>query len=462
MNDTGYNKYFNFILSGTEAQFSQNLTMSCSGCVVNFTARVNDNFNHLSQNSTIISVADTIKPRINMSLVDDMPVFGERVNVSANVSDETGVSFCQFITNMSADGSKEYLNKSISGKNDKCSQNYTLSLPAGSVINFTVVVNDTNNNVNQTGQVIIVVNYISKCKDLTVANFVYNLSQHVNASGTCFPILANNVALDCHGYIINYSQSVTGYGVNNSGFNYSTLKSCNIQQADIASDTANSFGVYVFKNSSNNRAFNNSIITKGSVSYGIYLLEEVYSNSIYSNTIMTGGNAAYGVYFDATAYNNSAYSNNITTSNTNGRGVGLSGAHDNLVYSNIITTSNTNADGVSLLSFSYNNNIYSNNITTSNTNADGVSLITIVYNNSVYGNDIATSGSNGAGVLLQTTAYNNSVYSNTIRTSNGNAPGVYLVATAYNNNVYNNNIIQVIYNTDSSNSYSFVLFGKSI
>ena len=100
-------------------------------------------------------------------------------------------------------------------------------------------------------------------------------------------VLANNVTLDCHGFEINYSQSVVGYGVNISSYNYSTIRSCNIVQADLEADNSNSFGVYIFNNASNNIVVNNSITTTGINGYGIYLLNDANNNNITNNTITT-------------------------------------------------------------------------------------------------------------------------------------------------------------------------------
>ena len=63
LNDTGEKRYFNFTLSGTSAQFSQNFTVACaSGCVVNITGRVNDTTGNIKQNDTIFSVVSAPTP----------------------------------------------------------------------------------------------------------------------------------------------------------------------------------------------------------------------------------------------------------------------------------------------------------------------------------------------------------------------------------------------------------------
>jgi len=77
INDTGFNRFFNFSLTGTTAQISQNFTVSCAaGCVINVTGRVNDTSGNLAQNETIFTVAeealpDTTKPNIILDKPDD-------------------------------------------------------------------------------------------------------------------------------------------------------------------------------------------------------------------------------------------------------------------------------------------------------------------------------------------------------------------------------------------------------
>ncbi len=479
-NISGMITYSNYTLSGTSAQVSNATTLPSTPAVINFTMFATDTSNNVKQNSTLISVIDLI-PRINASLDDALPFQFSRVNMTANVSDETGLAFCQFIDNQSlSNGAKTYFNTSVTGTSDQCSQNYTIRLAAGSVINFTVIVNDTNNNINASvnrsdsgtlhiGQIITVrSNAINNCTTLDAPNSVFNLTQDANSGETCFYIAANNVTLDCKGFEINYSQSAVGYGINISSQNYSTVKSCNIVQADLSSDTANSYGVYVFKNSSNNTFYNNTITTSGSNANGVHLTSTAYNNSVYSNTIATSG-AGIGVYLLLTAYGNNVHNNNITitTSDSNGFGVSLnSNAYNNSVYGNTIITSGSTGYGVYLLSTAYNNsvysntiatsggvgigvyldttaygnNIYSNNITTTGSNGNGVCLDTTAYGNNVYDNNITTSGSTGYGVCLDTTAYGNNIYSNNITTSGSNGFGVYLLSTAYNNSVYGNTI----------------------
>jgi len=106
-------------------------------------------------------VEDTTKPRINASIFNvSAPTKGDVVNFTANVSDNAFLDTCQFFMNGTSDGSFIILNKTVTGTDDQCSQNWTIDLIRGNVINFTTVINDSNNNINQSEQIITVANFI--------------------------------------------------------------------------------------------------------------------------------------------------------------------------------------------------------------------------------------------------------------------------------------------------------------
>lgn len=105
---------------------------------------------------TVFNITIVGGPLVNSSINNTNPEFGEIINFSANISDISGLSFCQFIDNQSSNGGKRYFNITLSGQNDKCSQNYTIFRTRGNVINFSLIANDTDNNKNQTDFIITV------------------------------------------------------------------------------------------------------------------------------------------------------------------------------------------------------------------------------------------------------------------------------------------------------------------
>ncbi len=119
----------------------------------------NDTSGNQNRNASFCAqVIYDLKPRINASLNNSVPRINDIVNMTANVSDKVGLSFCQFIHNQSGPTGLIYLNKSVTGTDDQCSQNWTIDLIRGNVINFTVLVNNTNNNFNWSEQIVTIAN----------------------------------------------------------------------------------------------------------------------------------------------------------------------------------------------------------------------------------------------------------------------------------------------------------------
>lgn len=111
---------------------------------------VTDSYN--SGNGRAFAI-DVVIPSLNISLNDTSLVQNDGVNVSVNITDETGLSDCQIIINQT--GSNQFFNFSLSGTSAQCSQNFTITPADGATINFTVRVNDTSDNKNQSSIIIL-------------------------------------------------------------------------------------------------------------------------------------------------------------------------------------------------------------------------------------------------------------------------------------------------------------------
>jgi len=111
------------------------------------------------------------------------------------------------------------------------------------------------------------------CGVLNVSNAIYTLTTDVNSSGICFNITAQNVTLDCAGHMINYSQNGLGYGVENDGFDNTTIINCVIVEGG---STSASYAMRFGYDSRDINITNNSIITVNSNSHGIYLYGSDY------------------------------------------------------------------------------------------------------------------------------------------------------------------------------------------
>ncbi|MBI2102076.1 right-handed parallel beta-helix repeat-containing protein, partial [Candidatus Woesearchaeota archaeon] len=420
-----------------------NITVNITGYDSNFTSVDVNRSKLVNVSLGITAILDTTAPIVNATLNKSLQLieFNDIINLTANTTDETGLSFGQIIVNDT--GFVRYFNFSLGGATTaQFSQNISVSC-SNCIINFTARANDTSNNFRTNDTIVSVTpeKEITNCTNLDTANTNYSLTQDANSGGTCFYVLANNVGLDCHGFEINYSQSVVGYGVNISGYNYSTIRSCNIVQADLAADNSNAYGVYIFNNVINNNVFNNTITTIGSQGYDVYLFSGAYNNSVYGNNLVyISGSFGIGVYLNSNVYNNSVYGNNINTSGSSAYAVYLnSNVYNNSVYGNNITSIEI---GVYLFSSTFNNEIYGNTITTTgNSNAYGVNLQSTAYSNNIHDNVITTNGNSGSGIRLFNTAiYANSIYNNNITTRGGTAYGIVLNANVFSNNIYGNNI----------------------
>ena len=322
-------------------------------------------------------------------------------------------------------------------------------LVAGSGVNTTA--NYVYGNVtNQTGFSIFapmgVITNLTACKTSGwAADTTYNLGSNVNSSGTCMQIDANNVTLDCIGYIINYSQAVNGYGVNSSGYNFTTIKNCNIMQGDNSINTPN--GIYL--NSSNNQIINSTIIGRGigvflssknnaitnssvnisgllSSGYGIYILSAV-NNTIINSKVNVTGSGSYGLYISSS--NNTIITNSNFSETSGNAGIYFTSSHNNVITgSNISTTGAT--DAIAFSSSSNNNNITGSNVVGGNR---GV-YIGSSNNNTISNSNVTSTGGN-AGIQVFA-SQNNRLVGLNVR----GAPGVYLTSSSNNTLINNSNI----------------------
>jgi hypothetical protein len=199
---------------------------------------------------------------------------------------------------------------------------------------------------------------VTVCRELNAPNAVYTLQNDVFSVGTCFNILANNVTLDCGGHMINYSTGgVLGYGVNVSGYNWTTVRNCvvnegvgetsfkhgirlneandgNIINNSISTIGGAADGISLWL-SSNNSIINNSISTEGSASTGIYFSSSSGS-FVLNNFILTEGNMGHGIYFELDTNNNSFIGMNVSTSYSNTYAVYVYGTTHNFTMNDSV------------------------------------------------------------------------------------------------------------------------------
>ena len=312
------------------------------------------------------------------------------------------------------------------------------------------------------------------CGQLTTADAVYTMNQSINISGTCLNVRANNITINCQGYLINYSQAgaTVGYGINSSaGYNFTTINDCVITEG--RATTANKYPIYFLR--SNNGTINNNTITTIGASLGIYLWVSS-SGTVSNNTITSSASSAFGILLNIGADNNFVFNNTITTSGAGAYGIYLATSTKNNLTHNKVNSSQTSSYFLSGTGIAvYNNSIdssnlaegmpvnytfnagnlnfnsidftqygqvifaWSRNITITNSNFSDDSLNLFNTNTSTISNNNLTT-SKGYGIFLSSNSNLNTLLNNTVTTSGSTGYGIYLV-TDSNSNTLSNNII---------------------
>ncbi|KYK26674.1 hypothetical protein AYK26_07245 [Euryarchaeota archaeon SM23-78] len=147
--------------------------------------------------------------------------------------------------------------------------------------------------------------------DVISSGGVYELTNHVNSSGTCFNIKADNITLDCKGYNITWALGVASLGVNNTaGYDNITIRNCVFEKPMFVGQTL-SDAVY-FIGSLNPVFINNTIINY--YGYGLRLQGGSHNANISDNNI-NPIEFFNGIYLASS--DNATIQNNNFTSNGN-------------------------------------------------------------------------------------------------------------------------------------------------
>jgi len=315
---------------------------------------------------------------------------------------------------------------------------------------------------------------VGSCGTLDVENGVYALSQDVSSTGTCFTISADNVTLDCQGYLINHTSSSAGYGVYVSS-DYARIRNCVIAEENGGSSSG---GIFLL-NSDNLEIINNSILILGDALSAVYL--DTSTNNLLSGNIIDAlGEGSMGFYLYSTSSSNSLIGNNVTavqddgiavylsddsnfcvisnsnltTSGGDAYGIMLEGAFNTNISNNLIKTFGEYSSGI-LAESSSNLNITLNNISTFESNSEGIYFITI-ENSEVSNNNLSTYESSSSHGLYATWSSSLDVLSNVVEVNSETASGIYLASSSSNNRLENNEI-----NVSHDFSYGIYLHSSS-
>ena len=277
--------------------------------------------------------------------------------------------------------------------------------------------------------------YISSCATISTSG-EYRLTADIinSADATCINIQANNVVLDCQGYMVDgikasLSRGIMVKRVSQENTNV-TIKNCVVQ--DWVS------GIYLVRANNNNILSNNASNNNRGIE-----LSTSDNNFVLNNTVNL--NNHYGINL-ASSDNNNFSANNISLNKVHG--IDSFSSNNNTFSANTI---NSNSNYGLSLSFSNNNSILNNNISdnkhglflsSSNNNTFSTNTVSL---NSLFGFSLASSNNNpilnntiaynsNTGISLGSSSNNNIIFDNAI---SNNLKGISL-SSSNNNIIYNN------------------------
>jgi hypothetical protein len=240
-----------------------------------------------------------------------------------------------------------------------------------------------------------ILNLITNCSNLSVANTYYTLSNPIvnhQQTTSCINITAQNITLNCKGNIIFSLMNITGIFTDQKN---TTIQDCNVTVG--TSENINAIGISL-RGANDSTVFNN---TAGRYNFYGILINGTMNSSIKNNRAESNGSYALILY-------NSNYNNIL----------------NNVLWSNI-------TNNFYMFSSSY------NNVTNNSGNSRAGSNFYITTNskkNNFTGNSGNTT--TGSGFVITVNSADNIFYNNTMRTQSGN--GFYSYLTRNNTFYYNN------------------------
>jgi len=214
--------------------------------------------------------------------------------------------------------------------------------------NYNVTANE-----NNFKDVFTLVNFnLTNCGTLSEASTTYTLQNDINTTTTCLTIGANNITIDFNGFNLTGGNNYGYYGVNNNGYNDSTIMNGGIYDFYVL--------IYLTNNRNNNVT---NIISSSNVSSDSYGLDISSSDNNTITNFTISGIKHCGICSYTAANNNKIINSNLSSNEEYGIYL-TSNSNNNLIINNII---NNNSQYGVYLSASSNNNITNTNISNSGT-----------------------------------------------------------------------------------------------
>jgi hypothetical protein len=250
---------------------------------------------------------------------------------------------------------------------------------------------------------------ISTCSVLNQAGETYRLTANIlnSDAATCMDIIAENITLDCQGYLIDGILATGSVGIYSNQYN-TTVRNCRVIDWER--------GLYL----RNSNSHNLTNITTSSNLYAIFIYNSNFNNL---TNIISNSNVADGLELEGSNFNTLI---NIIA-NSNDYGLHIQNSDFNTL-TNITTNSNSNI-GIWIDSSNSNTLTY----ITANSNNRGLDLD--IANSTTIANVVANF--NYYGVMISTSEFNNL----TNITANSNTHGLWIDARS-NSNILKDSRIQ--------------------
>jgi len=305
-----------------------------------------------------IMISDNAPPEITVDLPEETNY--SSLSIDFNITSNEDLAGC----NVSIDGFST--NETMLNESDGLVWNFTNeSMDIGYYwANFSC--EDLSGNVNDTEGVFFEV-IDPDCNLVITADKTLTRNISCYADGITFG--ANDIVLDCDGYMINYSTlGVQAYGVNNTdGYNNITIKNCVLEDGDTGGNLH--YGIRFINGGLNSTIDNNTIITYDDNAMGIVIGDDSINNLVVNNTIITYGDNSKCIYLvlsDCSNLNN----NTIITSGPS-EALFLQGSNYNNITSNTINTTFFESDAIAVKFASDSSSFSHNKVLQSGGNAVG-------------------------------------------------------------------------------------------
>src|SRR3990167_5882752 len=220
-----------------------------------------------------ITEPDSISPTIQLGINNTAIDVGISINVSANLTDNANLSFCQVITNQT--GVNEIFNFSVESRTSaNCSQNFTI-VAVQTTMNFTIRVNDSSGNKAQANQIL----FSNDVTSPTILSLNFSATSIVDGNNLNFTINTSDTT--------SFIQTIRFNFTNPNGLNFTRTMS-------IASNVKDLIGNYTIFSGSETSVVGVLNITYVSVTDSSVNLIEDRPNITFEVTSAGGGGSTGG------------------------------------------------------------------------------------------------------------------------------------------------------------------------